>query len=630
MVEVRLFSLILTFLIFTALPSSFLLQSLSECVVREVSMYLLAVGGSEGSYHGVATQLKASLIPGDGSVYLSIDPLSELDTQSSLKIASLIAGFISGFDFTNYSVLVRIHSGTPIVGGPSAGAALTTALLALFSNATINESVVITGMIMPDTLVGPVGGIPEKLEAAASVGAKLMIIPAGQRFSVSLKTGSLVDVVEAGRGLGVTVVEASTIYDALKYFGISISLPEDLNVSLSENIMGAFKSIANDYRLEYAELYSNVSRDYSNYRGSLRRAGVDNDVARFLEYSRESALRGEESYNSMNYYAASSDYFGALIYVWAAKLVVDMVVRGRSWSDVLGLVNREVSNASEYFNSLVSRAGSANLGVSSLSVLVELAGRVYESQAYLRGLSSVNVPTVNDIYKAAYTYMRARSVRGWGTIYEVLESPGLSVDVNSLKSGTQVLLSFSQASVAYLQSLLGSSVDVSELINYLSVAESYLSRGGLNNTLVSLNLALRASSLASIETHLSFESNTSLLVNRLVDAARRYVSLAKNSGIEPVVSLVYLERGISLVSADVKNAAYFLDQAILNSLWYLILSKSRVPLNLTEVPTGTTTPPGNVGSSWTTWYYVLAVVAVSAVSGALIGYLSSSRRSGKG
>lgn len=212
-----------------------------------------------------------------------------------------------------------------------------------------------------------------------------MIIPAGQRFSVSLKTGSLVDVVEAGRGLGVTVVEASTIYDALKYFGISISLPEDLNVSLSENIMGAFKSIANDYRLEYAELYSNVSRDYSNYRGSLRRAGVDNDVARFLEYSRESALRGEESYNSMNYYAASSDYFGALIYVWAAKLVVDMVVRGRSWSDVLGLVNREVSNASEYFNSLVSRAGSANLGVSSLSVLVELAGRVYESQAYLRG-----------------------------------------------------------------------------------------------------------------------------------------------------------------------------------------------------------------------------------------------------
>jgi uncharacterized protein len=628
-VEVRLFSLVLMFLIFTALPSTFLPEALSGCVVREVSMYLLAVGGSEGSYRGVATQLKASLIPGDGSVYLSIDPLSELDTQSSLKIASLIAGFISGFDLSNYSVLVRIHSSTPIVGGPSAGAALTTALLALFSNATINESVVITGMIMPDTLVGPVGGIPEKLEAAASVGAKLMIIPAGQRFSVSLKTGSVVDVVEAGRRLGVEVVEASTIYDALKYFGISISLPEDLNVSLSSNVMLAFKSIADDYRLEYDELYSNVSRDYSNYRGSLRRAGVDDDVAGFLGYSRESALRGEESYNSTNYYAASSDYFGALVYVWAAKLVVDMVVRNRGWSDVLGFVSREVSNASEYFNSLVSGTNPVNLGISSLSVLVELAGRVYESQAYLSELSSVNVPAVNDVYKAAYTYMRARSVRGWGTIYEVLESPGLSVDVNSLRGSTQVLLSFSQASVTYLQSLLGSSVDVSELTNYLSTAESYLSRGGLNNTLVSLNLALRASSLASIDTHLSFESNTSLLVGRLVDAARRYVSLAKSSGIEPVVSLVYLERGLSLVSTDVKSAAYFLDQAILNSLWYLILSRTRVPLNLTEAPSSVPTPTGNVSVSWTTWYYVLAVVAVSAVSGALLGYFSSSRRSGK-
>ncbi len=630
MVEVRLFSLVLTFLILVALSSSFLPQAMSGCVVREVSMYLLAVGGSEGSYRGVATQLKASLIPGDGTVYLSIDPLSELDTQSSLKIAFLIAGFISGFDFSNYSVLVRIHSGTPIVGGPSAGAALTTALLALFSNVTVNESVVITGMIMPDTLVGPVGGIPEKLEAAASVGAKLMIIPAGQRFSVSLKTGSLVDVVEAGRGLGVTVVEASTIYDALKYFGISLSLPEELNVSLSEDVMSAFKSIADDYRLEYNELYSNVSMDYSNYRGSLRRAGIDDDVAGFLKYSRESALRGEESYNSMNYYAASSDYFGALIYVWTAKLMVDMVVRNRSWSDVLGFVSREVSNASEYFNSLVSGASSANLGVSSLSVLVELAGRVYESQAYLKGLSSVNVPTVDDIYKAAYTYMRARSVRGWGIIYEVLESPGLGVDVNSLRGSTQVLLSFSQASVTYLQSLLGSSVDVSELINYLSVAESFLSKGGLNNTLVSLNLALRASSLASIEAHLSFESNTSLLVSRLVDAARRYVSLAKSSEVEPVVSLVYLERGLSLMSTDIKNAAYFLDQAILNSIWYLILSKSRVPLNLTEVPPGTTTQAGNVGSPWTTWFYVLAVVAISAISGALLGYFSGSRRSGRG
>lgn len=629
LVRVRLFSAVLLILVFTISSVSFFASAMSGCVVREVRMYLLAVGSSRGSYSGVATQLKVALIPGDGSVYLSIDPLSELDMQSSLKVASLIANFISGFELSNYSVLVRIHSSTPIVGGPSAGAALTTALLALFTNSTLNESVVVTGMIMPDTLVGPVGGIPEKLEAAASVGAKLMVIPAGQRVSVSLKTGSPVDVVEAGRRLGVVVVEASTIYDVLKYFGISVSLPEGPNVSLSAEVLSAFKSITDDYRSEYDLLYSNVSNDYSKHLSSLRRAGVDDDVEEFLNYSRSSALRGEEAYNSANYYAAASDYFGALVYVWAAKFVVDMVVRDRSWSNVLEFVSGEVSNSSSYFNSLVSGIGSGSVGVSSLSVLVELAGRIYESYTYLKQLSSVERPAVKDVYSAAYTYMRARSVRGWGTVYEVLKSPNLSVDISSLEAGTELLLSFSRASVTYLQSLLGSSVDVNELTSYLDTAESLLSRGGLNNTLTSLNLVLRASSLASIEAHLSFETNTSLLVSRLGSAARQYVGLAESLGVEPIVSLVYLERGLSLAGVDDKSAAYFLDQAILNSIWYLILSRSKILMNLTELPTSTPEVSDGVGGYEITWYYVLAVVVASAVSGALLGYLSSSRRSSR-
>ncbi|MEO3993471.1 MAG: S16 family serine protease [Desulfurococcaceae archaeon TW002] len=627
--KVRLFSAVLLLSVLVVFFTGLFMSALSTYVVREVNMYLLAVGGSKGSYRGVATLLKVGLIPGDGAVYLSIDPLSELDMQSSLKMASLIASFITGFELSNYSVLVRIQSNTPIVGGPSAGAALTTALTALFSNSSLNESVVVTGMIMPDTLVGPVGGIPEKLEAAASVGAKMMVIPAGQRISVSLKTGSLVDVVEAGKSLGVVVVEASTIYDVLKYFGISVSLPDKPNISLGTEVENAFKSVTDSYRFEYDSLYTNVSNDFRSYSGSLRRAGVNDDVARFLDYSRSSALRGEEAYNFANYYAAASDYFGALVYVWTAKFIIDMVVRGRDWSDILGFVSEEVSRTSEYFGSLVSGVRSESVGVSSLSVLVELAGRVYESRAFLKQLSSVGTPTINNVYEAAYTYMRARSVYGWGTVYQVLEGPDLSVDMDSLRSGTEVLLSFSRASVTYLQSLLGSSVNTSRLTNYLDVAESFLSSGGLNNTLVSLSLVLKASSYASIETHLSFEVNTSLLVSRLSSAARQYIGLAESLGVKPVVSLVYLERGLSLAGVDDSSAAYFLDQAILNSMWYLILSRSRISFNLTETPSSTPEPGWGVENYETTWYYVLAVVVVSAVSGALLGYLSSSRKSSK-
>ncbi|MEM4830654.1 MAG: hypothetical protein QW417_07435, partial [Zestosphaera sp.] len=96
------------------------------------------------------------------------------------------------------------------------------------------------------------------------------------------------------------------------------------------------------------------------------------------------------------------------------------------------------------------------------------------------------------------------------------------------------------------------------------------------------------------------------------------------------VSLVYLERGLSLAGIDDKSAAYFLDQAILNSIWYLILSRSRAPLNLTEVPGSTSESGGGLGGYQISWYYVLLVVAASAVSGALLGHLSSSRKSSRG
>lgn len=626
----RLYVFFLTFMLMIA-SASLILSASGACVIREEYMYLLAVGSSDGSYSGVATSLRVSLIPGDGSVYLSIDPLSEIDMQSSLKVASLVAGFVSGADFSSYSVLVRIQSDTPIVGGPSAGAALTTALIALILNVSLSNSVVVTGMIMPDTLVGPVGGIPEKLEAAASIGAEVMVIPAGQRISTSLNSGARVDVVRRGQELGIRVVEASTIYDVLKYFGISVELPVVSNPSLNEEVMNAFKAIAENYIHEYSGLFSNVSADVNTFNKELARAWVLDDVNEFLSRSSSEAVRGEDAYRAGNFYAAASDYFSALVYVWAAKLLVSRVAYGVGWSNVIEWVSREVANASRYFNDLISVTNVDSLDVSRLSVLVEMASRAYESNSTLNQLRALQRVDVNAFYQAAYTYMRAKSVYGWGSIYNVLKPGELSVSLGSLEFGTQALLSFSRASVMYLQSLLGSSVYVTNLVSYLDSAESLLTRGGLNNILMSLGLALKASSYASIETHLNFESNTSLLTSRLIEAAHGYIGLAKDLGVEPVVSLVYLERGASLLGIDSESAAYFIDQAILNSIWFLMLAKVRTPVGIsTTTPAATTTPAGTLTGEAKggvpDMVYVLAVVAVSAVSGALLGYLSGSRR----
>ena len=100
------------------------------------------------------------------------------------------------------------------IDGPSAGAYMTVATLAALQGDDVKQDIFMTGTINPDGTIGPVGGIPHKLQGAADNGARMVLIPAGSRYEMDANTGKLVDVVEVGRQLGVEVREVSTVYQA--------------------------------------------------------------------------------------------------------------------------------------------------------------------------------------------------------------------------------------------------------------------------------------------------------------------------------------------------------------------------------------------------------------------------------
>ncbi|MDL5504141.1 MAG: S16 family serine protease, partial [Candidatus Methanoperedens sp.] len=137
-----------------------------------------------------------------------------------------------------YDFYYIIDISSPIIGGPSAGGALTVATIAAINKWPLKSDVVMTGMINPDESIGPVGGIPFKLKAAAAKNATLFLIPEGQSTVTVTKTngssGSIiitnteetVDVVELGKKLNVTVKEVSTIQDVVREFtGYEITKP---------------------------------------------------------------------------------------------------------------------------------------------------------------------------------------------------------------------------------------------------------------------------------------------------------------------------------------------------------------------------------------------------------------------
>lgn len=65
--------------------------------------------------------------------------------------------------------------------GPSAGVAIFTALVSLLANRTVRSDTAMTGEISLRGLVLPVGGIKEKVTAAARAGIGRVMLPARNR-----------------------------------------------------------------------------------------------------------------------------------------------------------------------------------------------------------------------------------------------------------------------------------------------------------------------------------------------------------------------------------------------------------------------------------------------------------------
>ncbi len=126
-------------------------------------------------------------------------------------MAVVVASQILGIDPRDYEFSFSVGGR---IDGPSAGSYMTVGILAALLGQPLREDVAMTGTINPDGTVGPVGGIPHKIQGAAERGVTLVLIPAGQRYDYDQNKGRAVDVYDVGERLGVQVREVSTVFEA--------------------------------------------------------------------------------------------------------------------------------------------------------------------------------------------------------------------------------------------------------------------------------------------------------------------------------------------------------------------------------------------------------------------------------
>jgi ATP-dependent Lon protease len=129
--------------------------------------------------------IEASRTPGRGALILT-GQLGEVMRESVQAALTLVKGRAAqlGIDpalFEKSDIHVHVPAGATPKDGPSAGVAMFTALTSLLTNRTIRSDTAMTGEISLRGLVLPVGGIKEKVVAAAAAGLTRVMLPARNR-----------------------------------------------------------------------------------------------------------------------------------------------------------------------------------------------------------------------------------------------------------------------------------------------------------------------------------------------------------------------------------------------------------------------------------------------------------------
>ena len=141
----------------------------------------VAIGVGVSGVGGDIMFIEASRMPGKGSLTVT-GQLGDVMRESATAAMSFVRSRANdlGIDpdfFKESDIHLHVPAGAIPKDGPSAGTAMTTALVSLLSGVPVREDVAMTGEITLRGQVLPVGGIKMKALAARRAGVSTFVLP---------------------------------------------------------------------------------------------------------------------------------------------------------------------------------------------------------------------------------------------------------------------------------------------------------------------------------------------------------------------------------------------------------------------------------------------------------------------
>jgi len=129
--------------------------------------------------------IEATRTPGNGRLILT-GQLGDVMKESAQAALSIVKNQAAQFGidaarFEHSDIHIHVPAGATPKDGPSAGVAMFLALVSLMSERTVRSDTAMTGEISLRGLVLPIGGVKEKVTAAARAGIRRVMLPARNR-----------------------------------------------------------------------------------------------------------------------------------------------------------------------------------------------------------------------------------------------------------------------------------------------------------------------------------------------------------------------------------------------------------------------------------------------------------------
>jgi len=524
---------------------------LPNAAAKQGHMRLLAVTETSNGDVGGIADLYLEIKPGVGRVFLETFPLTKVDTQISTRFAKEIACDFLDADCGKYDFFYTITADSPIIGGPSAGSAIAVLTISLIKDVPLNDEVAVTGTINSGGVIGPVGGIEAKIDAAERAGMKKVLIPIGEYFDTNQtihnestdneinqslnKTTNL----SVGKEFKIGIKEVATLDEALFEFTGKSFREKKANITISQNYADTMKELA----IQLCSRSTKLRNRISNL--------TDNSTKGILDNALNLSARGKEYFESNKFYSSASFCFGSNV-EFNHLILLDLNLTSTEITEKIYELRGEI----ESFDAEIENKELKT--VTDLESYMTVKERLIEANEFVDLVQESFDNNNTNLRNLAYAMERLNSAKSWA---EFLNNEGREFDFNNetIENACRAKLSEVEERLQYVEIYLPQSLENTR--KELEYAYNDKDEGNFE-----LCLSKASKAKANVDTVLSVfgvrNEDVARVVDKKLEIVERSLVEETEKGVFPIVGYSYFEYANSLKEDDPFSALLYSEYAL--------------------------------------------------------------------